>query len=260
MLIAQISDTHILAPGDDHAATESRADNLRQCVAAINDAEPDVVLFTGDTVQHGSASEYARLRHLLSPLVAPLYLVPGNRDDKTSLRSSFSDLDYLQQDDDFLHYVIDTAELRFIGLDSTACGERKGFFCQERQEWLQRMLAKEPDQQTILFIHHPPFDVGDHYINGYRHADHAAALSDIVGEHQQVAALLCGHVHWPIEEVWAGTQARIMPSVAVDVRKGVDETETGGNPVYYLHRVDRGQFKSQAVCAGMSVPDERGAG
>ena len=187
-------------------------------------------------------------------------LIPGNRDDKTSLRSNFSELDYLHQDDDFLHYVIDAAELRFIGLDSTDYGERKGIFCEQRQEWLQHVLADQPDRPTVLFIHHPPFDVGDHYINGYRHAEHAAALSNIVGAHHQVVALLCGHVHWPIEEVWAGTQARIMPSVAVDVREGVDESETGGNPVYYLHTVDRGRIKSQAVCADISVPNKMGAG
>jgi hypothetical protein len=28
-----------------------------------------------------------------------------------------------------------------------------------------------------------------------------------------------------------------MPSVAVDVRKGVDETEAQGRPIYLLHRV-----------------------
>ena len=47
------------------------------------------------------------------------------------------------------------------------------------------------------------------------------------------------HVHWPVSREWAGTQARIMPSVAVDVRKGVDEAEARGRPVYMLHRVSR---------------------
>ena len=30
-----------------------------------------------------------------------------------------------------------------------------------------------------------------------------------------------------------------MPSVAVDVRKGIDEDEARGRPVYMLHRVSR---------------------
>ena len=55
--------------------------------------------------------------------------------------------------------------------------------------------------------------------------------------HEQVVGLLCGHVHWPVSREWAGTQARIMPSVAIDVRKGLDEAEAAGRPVYLLHRL-----------------------
>ena len=65
MLVAQISDTHILVPESDHPAAELRADCLRRTVADINRQNPDAVIFTGDTVQHGQPEEYARLRELL---------------------------------------------------------------------------------------------------------------------------------------------------------------------------------------------------
>ena len=90
MIIGHISDTHILAPASDHPAAQLRADCLRRCIADINRQQPDVVIFTGDTVQHGEPEEYAHLRELLAPLQAPLYLIPGNRDDNAALRSAFS--------------------------------------------------------------------------------------------------------------------------------------------------------------------------
>jgi len=238
MLIAQISDTHILAPGDDHPAADLRADCLARVVADVNAQRPDVVVFTGDTVQHGRPDEYARLRALLAPLAAPLYLVPGNRDDNTTLRNAFDDKDFLPQTGDFLHYAVDAHAVRIVALDSTAPEERKGRYCAERQQWLEATLAAEPDRPTLLFIHHPPFDVGEHYVGGYRNADEAAALTDIVTRHEQIAGVLCGHVHWLVEREWAGTQARIMPSIAVDVRKGVDETEAEHRPIYWLHEID----------------------
>ena len=236
MFLAQISDTHILASASDHPAAELRADCLRRCVADINDQQPDAVIFTGDTVQHGQPEEYALLRELLEPLEAPLYLVPGNRDDKVALRTAFSDLPYLPQSGDFLHYVVADQDLRLIAIDSTSPGERKGVFCQARQAWLDEVLSEQPDRPTVLFIHHPPFDVGDHYIGGYRRPEEAAALADVVSNHAQVQGLICGHVHWPITRRWAGTEARIMPSVAVDLRKGIDETEAREQPIYMLHR------------------------
>ena len=239
MLIAQISDTHILAQGSEHPAGELRADCLRQCVADVNRQQPDAVIFTGDTVQHGQPDEYARLRELLAPLDAPLFPVPGNRDNKDEMRAAFSDLACLAGSGEFLHYVIDDYDTRLVGLDSTLAGERKGRFCEARQAWLNDILGEQPDRPTLLFIHHPPFDVGDHYVGGYRRAEEAAALEKIVGRNSQVAGVLCGHVHWPIEREWAGTQVRIIPSVAVDVRKGVDEDEALGRPIYMLHQLSR---------------------
>ncbi len=53
MIIAQISDTHILARSSDQAVGASRADNLRRCVADINRQGVDVVVHTGDSVQDG---------------------------------------------------------------------------------------------------------------------------------------------------------------------------------------------------------------
>ena len=237
MLIAQISDTHILVPESDHPAAGRRAGGLRRCVADINRQDPDAVIFTGDTVQHGQPEEYAYLRDLLAPLRAPLYLIPGNRDDRGALRAAFGDHPHLPKNGAFLHYTVEDHALRLVALDSTAPGERKGHFCPARQAWLAGVLSARPDRPTVLFIHHPPFDVDDHYVGGYRRPEEAAALAEVVGRHPQVTRLLCGHVHTPVQRPWAGTVASIMPSIAVDVRKGVDETEAQEQPIYMLHRL-----------------------
>jgi len=239
MLIAQISDTHILTPDSDHPAAGARADNLRRTIADINRQGPDAVIFTGDTVQHGRPEEYARLRELLAPLQAPLYPIPGNRDDKDALRAAFSDHPHLPKYG-FLHYTVEGHALRLVALDSTSPGERKGVFCAACQAWLDATLSGQPDRPTVLFIHHPPFDIADHYVGGYRRPEEAAALAELVGRHPQVARLLCGHVHWQVERPWAGTVASVMPSIAVDIRKGVDETEARQRPIYQLHRLTDG--------------------
>jgi len=192
------------------------------------------VILTGDTVQFGQPEEYAQLQQLLAPLQAPLYAIPGNRDDKDALRAAFPNVPF-PSDGEFVHYVVEGHDLRLVGIDSTSPGERKGVFCPKRQAWLESTLSDKAEAATLLFIHHPPFDIEDHYVGGYRRPEEAAALETIVMRHSQVAGLLCGHVHCPVERKWAGTIARVMPSVAVDVRKGVDENETQGVPIYLLH-------------------------
>jgi 3',5'-cyclic AMP phosphodiesterase CpdA len=234
MIVAQISDTHILARSSDQAEGASRAESLRRCVADINRQGVDAVVHTGDSVHHGTADEYAHLREILADLEAPLYLIPGNRDRHGALRAEFNHLSYLPRTGDLLHYVVEDHPIRLVALDSVAAGERKGVFCARRIAWLEETLAQGPLRPTILLIHHPPFDIAPHYVGGYRRQQEAEDLAAVVGRHPQVAGLLCGHVHCWHREPWGGTVATVMPSVAVDLRKGVDAAIDGA-PVYLLH-------------------------
>ena len=246
-MIAQISDTHILARSSARAEGSRRANDLRRCVADINDQQPDAVIHTGDIVQHGLPEEYEHVREILAPLKAPLYVVPGNRDNSDVLRATLDGQIHTPEDGDFFHYTVENDRLRLVALDSTAPGERKGVYCEQRRSWLDETLLRVPDVLTVLFIHHPPFDIDDHYIGGYRREEDAKELAVVVGRHTQVERLLCGHVHCPTQRSWAGTTATTMASVAVDVRKGVDEEQAKSRPIYYLHEVsEKGGIVSRA--------------
>jgi 3',5'-cyclic AMP phosphodiesterase CpdA len=237
MKIAQISDTHILAPSSEQAEARRRADDLRRCVADINLQQPDVVVHTGDIVQHGRPEEYAHIREILAPLKAPIYAVPGNRDNRDALRDVLDGRVHMPETADLFQYSVETPPLRLVALDSTAPGERKGVYGEERQAWLDEVLARAPDKRTVLLIHHPPFDIDDHYIGGYRRQRDAEGLAAVVRKHSQVERMLCGHVHCPTERSWAGTTATTMASIAVDVRKGIDETQAKSRPIYQLHEL-----------------------
>ena len=234
MIFAQISDTHILAKSSDQAEGGRRAEDLRRCIADINRQGVDFVVHTGDNVHHGRPEEYAQLRELLADLEAPLFIVPGNRDSKSALRAALATQTHLPKSGDVLQYVVEDFPLRLVALDSVAAGERKGVYCAQRLAWLEATLAQEPDRPTLLFMHHPPFDVVPYYVGGYRRPQEAADLTALVSRHPQVVRLLCGHAHCLHREQWGGTVATTMPSVAVDLRKGVDAS-IGEAPLYLLH-------------------------
>ena len=59
----------------------------------------------------------------------------------------------------------------------------------------------------------------------------------MVGRHPQVVRLLCRHVHCPVEVPWAGTVATTMPSVAMDLRQGVETLSADQAPIYHLHQM-----------------------
>ncbi len=236
MIIAQLSDTHILARSSDQDMGANRADNLRRCIADIGRQSVDAVIHTGDSVHHGMAEEYAHLRDILAELEAPLFLTPGNRDHHGALRAALEGLIYLPPDGDHFQYAVEEYPVRLVALDSVAPGERKGVFSAQRLAWLEETLAREPDKPTILFMHHPPFDIAPHYMDGYRRPQEAADLAALVARYRQVKRLLCGHVHCLHHEAWAGTTATVMPSIALDLRKGFDAVNEAA-PSYLLHTV-----------------------
>ena len=58
-------------------------------LAKVAACKPDVVLITGDCVNSGSAAEYARFQALLRPLTMPVYVIPGNHDNREQLLAAF---------------------------------------------------------------------------------------------------------------------------------------------------------------------------
>lgn len=217
MLLAQISDMHVCAPGRLLGRAIDTAGFLARAVAHLNalDPRPDLVLATGDLVDEGQAEQYAHLRSLLAPLAMPVYLVPGNHDDREALVAAFPDHAYLPRQG-FLQYAVEGLPVRLLVLDTLIPGEPGGRICDERRAWLAARLAEAPDRPTALVMHHPPFATGLAYMDEMG-LDGADALAEVVRRHPQVERVLCGHLHRPIQTRWAGTVASTAPSTAHQV-------------------------------------------
>ena len=195
MLIAQVTDTHIKTDGALAYRKVDTAANLARCVDHLGRTGPraDIVLMTGDLVDFGRPEEYRLLRRLIAPLGCPVYVIPGNHDDRENLRRAFSDHDYLPDDGEFLHYAVEDHPVRLVGLDTTIPGAPGGILCARRLQWLDRTLAEAPDRPTAIFMHHPPFLTGITHMD-VQNCDAGDALGALIESHPQVMRVMCGHV------------------------------------------------------------------
>jgi 3',5'-cyclic-AMP phosphodiesterase len=240
MIIAQISDTHIKRKGRLLHHMIDTARYLKRAVKRLNALEPrpDVVVATGDLVESGKAKEYKRLRQLLGDLEIPLFVIPGNHDDRTNFRDAFADHTYLPKNGPYLQYVIEQYPVRLIGVDSTADDISGGEIDELRLRWLETRLSEQPARPTIVFMHHPPFKTGIKPVDalGFRGVDHFAAL---IRRHPQVVRILSGHIHRPLQVPWAGTYASTAPSTAHQIVLDVRERQPLGfvlePPGFALH-------------------------
>lgn len=240
MIIAQISDMHIRPRGQLAYRRVDTASFLVRCVDQLcrMAPRPEIVLATGDLVDAAHPDEYRHLRELLAPLPMPVYLIPGNHDDRVLLAREFSDHDYLPRDGRFLHYVLEQYAVRLIGLDTLVPGKTGGLMCEERLAWLAARLGEAPDRPTVIFMHHAPFLTGIDHMDRFG-LEGALAMGKVVERHPQVERVVCGHLHRPIQLRWHGTVVVTAPSTAhqvvLDLREEAPLAFAMEPPAFLMH-------------------------
>ncbi len=215
MLIAQISDCHIVDPGALFADRVDSAAALRAAVATLNElpTRPDLVLMTGDLVNDGTSAQYDHLMELIADLPAPVVPIPGNHDDRSELRMRFPILPTGGADDP-IDFVVDGGAVRIVALDTTIPGRHDGSLDDAQLAWLDAQLAIEPDSPTIVAQHHPPVTSGIVWMDDVCGFADGELEAHIIGRHPQVEAVVSGHLHRSLQRRFAGTISVTCPSTA----------------------------------------------
>ncbi|MEP7062028.1 MAG: phosphodiesterase [Betaproteobacteria bacterium] len=241
MLLAQITDLHVMPKGQLAYGRVDTAGMLRNAVAHLNrlDPQPDVVLITGDLADRGEPAAYAQLREILTDLKPPFYVIPGNHDRIAAFRAAFADQPYLPAAGDLINYAIESLPLRLVAIDSVVQGQTRGALTDDRLAWLDRTLTQRPDAPTLVMMHHAPFawDLPHFDAVGMEGSD---ALERVIARHPQVERVLCGHVHRSTQIRFGGTIVSSCPSTAhqsaLDLRPHGADAFTLEPPGFQLHR------------------------
>jgi 3',5'-cyclic AMP phosphodiesterase CpdA len=218
MLIAQISDLHFLPAGMLAFGKVDVAGCLERAIAHLNALEPapDLVLITGDLTDDGDDAAFAELVAMLATLDAPCYPLPGNHDPREAMRRAFAHLGCLPTRGR-LCYTVDDFPIRIVALDSLVEGRPYGMLGPEQLAWLDARLKERPKKPTLVALHHPPFKTGIGHMDRSMLRD-AEELAAVIARHPQVERVLCGHVHRPVQQRFAGTIAQIAPGVAHQIQ------------------------------------------
>lgn len=230
MIIAQITDTHLTANGTLHLGAIAVNEKLRAVIRRLNALAPapDLILATGDLTADGKPEEYEQLRKILGEARAPVYMIPGNHDDRDAMRAHFPHAGYLPAEG-FAHYAVDDYPLALIGLDTTADGTHRGEMCAERLAWLEARLDERRGKPVLIFMHHPPFRSGIWWMDAIG-LKGRRKLAGLVSRYDNIERVVCGHLHRPIQTRWAGTLGSIAPSTAFLVA-----LDLGGQHFMTLH-------------------------
>lgn len=187
-ILAQISDTHVRADDGGVAAAQ-----LKKAMSQAAHYRADAILLTGDLVNDELSAEYDALALAILDPPAPLYLMPGNHDERLRMRELLPGHGYLPRSGN-LSYVIDEFPVRIIVLDQIVPGETHGLLTEPLAQWLDRALAAAPHKPTIVALHHPPFLTYDLLFDRIGLLD-SDLLAAVIARHPQVVRVICGHHH-----------------------------------------------------------------
>ena len=187
----------ILHVSDIHAGQPFRPDLAELVHLEANELNPDVVVVSGDLVQHEYVDQYQRARRWLDGFKQPLIVIPGNHDvpfrnpiDRF-LRPMEKFRRYVEPDPNPFFYQ---GDLAVLGLNSTRSFTIKGGKLGEQELNVVREKFKSlpPQVCRVITAHHhfapPPGFGSQSVIADAKHAIH-------VMEECDVDLILSGHMH-----------------------------------------------------------------
>ena len=245
MLIAHLSDPHVRPEGELYQGVVDSNAQFAAAIAHVNtlDPRPDLVLLTGDLVDHGHVEEYGTLARLLAGLKIPVLAIPGNHDEREAFRQAFAGQSWLPASGPIDYVNGDRGSVRIVALDVTLPGLHHGVVSEEGAAWLDRVLAAEPARPTIVMMHQPPFDTGIPYMDPYSCRE-GQRLAAVVARHPQVERILCGHVHRVMQMRFGGTTLCTAPStttaIALQLRPDARPASHIEPPAMLLHHWQEG--------------------
>lgn len=187
-VLAQISDTHVRADDGGRAA-----DQMKRAMQQAREYRADAILMTGDLVNDERPDEYQVFAEAIANPPAPVFVMPGNHDERRRMRIALPRHTYLPLEGD-LSFVLDQFPVRIVCLDQIVPGQTYGEFSQARAHWLNQALKRSRRKPTIVALHHPPFQTYDLLFDkiGLHHGERFAS---VISKHKQVQRIVCGHHH-----------------------------------------------------------------
>jgi 3',5'-cyclic AMP phosphodiesterase CpdA len=244
-MLVQLTDLHIREPGRLAYGRIDTAPYLRTAVQSVLRLRqrPQAVVITGDLSDFGRAAEYDHLAELLQPLDMPVYLLPGNHDDRDQMRRSFPTHDWLGAEGEFIQYAVQVGDLCLLTLDTCEPGKPHGTLDAARLAWLDRELQAHRHQPVVIAMHHPPFETLIGHMDDIGLLQGAAELEAIVARYPNVERVICGHLHRAIDVRFAGTIACTTPApghqVALDLAPGAESRWMLEPPAFRVLAQDR---------------------
>lgn len=237
--IVQISDTHLMDQEDFKFVQMNPEHSFHGIMRDIQQRYPelDAIVHTGDLAQVPVPATYARYLAFMHRLNIPFYQIPGNHDE----------VEYFpfHQQQNRVH-AIHLGRWTIMLLNSAVKNQIDGRIEPSQLAQLDQLLTEHAGQHVILACHHHPFAMQSHWVDQHK-LKNTADLTEVMVKHQNIKAVLFGHVHQDSLNIWNNIPFYSTPSTSVQFKPHSDDFALGQEAPGYrvLHLKDNGEFDTQ---------------
>lgn len=231
--ILQLSDLHRFADPDARLFGIPTRELLEDVLAHVHASglRPDHVVVTGDYTHDEQPETYAAVRELLAPFLDRLWLLPGNHDDRAVLRAAFDDR--IPGDGaDRITFSFRAGDWLCLGLDTHVSGEVGGRVGADQVQWVEEQLDRHRLRAAVLFMHHPPVELGRAWLDRIGLED-GHLLRELLVREPRVRLVCCGHVHHESSHRLGAAEVVTVPSTGLQFSAVGDEAEFVAAPPGY---------------------------
>ncbi len=208
--LVQVTDCHIYSDPDAKLLGVNTRDSFEAVCSRVQKEEwrPDGLLVTGDLSQDSSKESYQYLEQSLNSMDIPSFWLAGNHDKPDLMMKCLS------------KGCVSTAKKIIIGnwlivlLDSSVPNKVYGELNETQLNFLENCLKQHPKKHALVSLHHHPINVNSDWIDnvGLKNTEQ---FTQIIEQHQQVKAVIWGHIHQEYHREINGVQWIATPSSCV---------------------------------------------
>ena len=212
-IIGQISDTHFVNKNQklfDKFDTYKRfLDTIETCNQLIK--TPDFYIISGDLI-HDNEIFYKDFFELCNKLKKPIYPMMGNHDNRKAIRNYVKN--ELIDENGYLNYTISAYPIEIICLDTAIDESIEGTISESSMNWLESKLLTNTTKSIIIFMHHPPIEIGSVLFDHIK-CNNGNEFINLISKYKNVKEVIFGHVHCFFSKTINGIEFSSCPSASI---------------------------------------------
>lgn len=219
-----ISDTHLFAKTDPDLPPTP--DPQKQAKAVMNHINAqtfpiDFVMHTGDVGNDfTSIEQYQESRDFLKALRPPLYVIPGNHDQRDWLSEVFYPHAHTS------YYSFEYQGVQVVCLDTSVPNQPHGEISEAQLAWLLSICTPPSDKPLVVAMHHHVFPIGSTEMDTMTVKNGEIVHQTLLRAKNRLKCVLFGHVHERLSFVRDGILYTTAPSTWFQLKTWHGQTGT----------------------------------